>query len=186
MMSYSSVCGAAAAVCALFLSVSRTAHCLQESSEVSFQAALCAPNTAPPCASLDLVYKNPSELAWSLSDAVDGGSEVDVVDVAQGDLVLATLNGRNGTLSSAEGGEMTVKELSSHFCMGHIFASYEGELYRIDPTTDGCDALMDGGMDMDMDVDGELVAAMAASAGFSFAGAVLAASLSSALLLVCG
>jgi hypothetical protein len=138
----------------------------------SFRADFCPPATDDCGDYISFVYKNTSDLAWSLSDdlvsAVGEAAEVSIVDAAQDDKVLAVLDGTAGTLAIAEDGDMEMTELAGHFCMGHIFAEYEGELYRIDPTTAGeknCGALMGGStMDMGGDHGGDHGSAMDAMA----------------------
>lgn len=131
--------------------------------EVTFKSAFCGAAPATTCDTyVEFVYYNSTDMSYALSDAV-GDGPVDIVDAAQANKVLATLEGRNGTLASVEDGQMDVMELGSHFCMGHIFIKYDDDLYRVDPVSSGCDELMamDPNMDMDMDMDMGATAAVA-------------------------
>ena len=131
--------------------------------EVTFKSAFCGAAQATTCDTyVEFVYYNSTDMSYALSDAV-GDGPVDIVDAAQANKVLATLEGRNGTLASVEDGQMDVMELGSHFCMGHIFIKYDDDLYRVDPVSSGCDELMamDPNMDMDMVMDMDMGATAA-------------------------
>jgi hypothetical protein len=126
--------------------------------DVGFKATFCDP--AKPLDEgcdlyLGLVFVNESRLTWGVSEAVPN-TTISIVDLKSGrESTLATLDladGRDGALNTTDGTSyysndtMGVKELASHFCMGHIFAEYENEQYRIDSDTDaaGCEMLLAG------------------------------------------
>ena len=128
--------------------------------DVGFRATFCDP--AKPLedgceAYLGLVFVNESRMTWGVSDAVPNVT-ISIYDAGMKpgrEGVLATLDladGRLGVLTTTNGtsyfsnATMGVQELASHMCMGHIFAEYENEQYRIDSYSgpEGCKMLMGG------------------------------------------
>lgn len=132
---------------------------LHNPTDVGFKATFCDP--AKPLQEdcdlyLGLVFVNESRLTWGVSESVPN-TTISIVDMKSGkEGTLVTLDladGRIGALNTTDGTSyysndtMGVKELASHFCMGHIFAEYENEQYRIDSDSDpaGCEGLLSSG-----------------------------------------